>query len=117
MLFERLEQNSELACVRRTCDVFAKYYHEKLICESIAEVPNPNYDLLSFDNIVWAMLMVWQIFTHDMWVRDFRLEQLEISRDRILRFIPNNLIIEILLENVIESNELQGSQICKCRNH
>ena len=88
----KLELNSELACVHRLCDVFTTYYNENLVCEKVAEVPNPNYNLLSFDNIVWAMLMVWQIFTHDMWVSDLRLGQLEISRDRILRLLINKPI-------------------------
>ena len=74
-------------CGHRSCDVFSQYYHEDLVCEEIIEVPNPNYGLLSFDNIVWAMLMAWQVFTHDMWVCDFLLEQLEINRGRILRFL------------------------------
>lgn len=53
--------------------MFAETLGEKLLCVQIDNVPNPNYDLLSFDHIGWAMLMVWQIFTHDMWVSNLNL--------------------------------------------
>lgn len=54
--------------VLRSCQIFAEFIEKKLLCVKVNNVPNPNYGMLSFDHMGWAMLMVWQIFTHDMWV-------------------------------------------------